>query len=427
MTHALRALVLFLWLMWPARAADWPAWRGPQGDGHAPETDLPLKWSASENVRWKVPLPDEGNSTPIVWGDRVFVTQASEKIDWPPAGGAGPASAYRRAVICFDRADGKELWKKEIVYKEKESTHSTNPFCSASPVTDGERVIASHGSAGMVCYDFSGKELWRKDVGKLEHIWGNASSPVLYGDLVILWCGPGERQFLLAVKKTTGATVWEHKVPGGEYGKKPSDWLGSWSTPIVARVGAHDELVVGVPGKLKGFDPQTGEELWSCSGLGKLSYTSPVYAGGVFVAFSGYHGPALAVKAGGRGDVTDTHRLWHHTGKVPQRIGSPVVVAGHVYLFNEIGLVQCFELKTGKDLWDKERLAGKSWSSLVAAGNRLYVTTQEGDTYVLAASPRFEQIAKNSIGEHVLSSLAVSNGELFIRSYKHLWCISVKK
>jgi outer membrane protein assembly factor BamB len=183
-------------------AANWPGFRGPTGDGVSLEKKLPLKWSATENVRWKTPLPEGGNSSPVVWGNRIFLTQAVDK-------------GSRRLVMCFDRADGKVLWQRETRFQDKESTHSDNPYCSATPVTDGTRVIASHGSAGMVCYDFSGKELWRKDVGKLEHIWGNASSPILYGNLCILWCSPGPRQFLLAVDKSNGQTVWEFQEPGG--------------------------------------------------------------------------------------------------------------------------------------------------------------------------------------------------------------------
>src|SRR5262249_6725283 len=146
---------------------------------------------------WKITLPDAGNSTPIVWGDRIFITQATDK-------------GRRRCVLCFGRADGKLLWQKQTVFRDLEPTHETNPYCSASAVTDGERVIAGLGSAGMVCYDFHGNELWRKDLGKLHHVWGNASSPILYHDLAILWCGPGKRQFLLAVDKNTGKTIWEH-------------------------------------------------------------------------------------------------------------------------------------------------------------------------------------------------------------------------
>src|SRR5947207_5455714 len=169
-----------------ALGSNWPQWRGAQGTGVSAEKNLPLHWGTNENVRWRVPLPERGNSTPIVWGQRVFITQATEN---------------RRTVRCFSRGDGKLLWQSVVTYPEKEPTHETNPLCSASPVTDGERVIASFGSAGVVCYDFHGKQLWQHDLGKCDHIWGNAASPVLYGDLVILNFGPGERTFLLAMDK----------------------------------------------------------------------------------------------------------------------------------------------------------------------------------------------------------------------------------
>jgi outer membrane protein assembly factor BamB len=364
-----------------------------------------------------VPLPQSGNSTPVIWGDRIFLTQATEK-------------STKRAVMCLNRADGKLLWQKETAYQEKEPTHNTNPYCSASPVTDGERVIASLGSAGMVCHDFAGKELWRKDVGKMIHIWGNASSPIIYKDLAILWVGPGDKQVLLAVNKTDGRTVWEHEEPGGKSGSD-RPYIGSWSTPIVVPVGEHDELILGVPDKLKGFDPQTGKELWSCSGLvngngDQLVYTSPVYANGIIVALAGFYGAGMAVRAGGSGDITATHRLWYHPQN-PQRIGSPVIVGNYAYLLNENGLAQCLDLKTGEDLWKQDRLSSATWGSMVAAGDRLYVTNNSGVTFVLKASPQFELIAKNSIGEHVLASIAVSDGELFIRSYENLWCIGGNK
>lgn len=397
-------------------ADNWPAWRGPHGDGHSRAKAPPLTWSQTENVRWKTPLPGPGNSSPIVWNDRVFLTQALD-------------NGRRRAVLCFDRANGKLLWQRETLYSEKESTHETNPYCSASPVTDGERVVASLGSAGLVCYDFAGKELWSKEVGKLEHIWGNASSPILYGDLAILWCGPGERQFLLAVNKASGETVWKHEEPGGKSGKAGSqEWRGSWCTPLITRVGDHDELILCVPKKVKGFDPKTGSELWSCRGLGDLVYASPVCsAEGIVMAVSGYYGPALAVRAGGTGDVTDTRRLWHHTQRHPQRVGSPVIVGEHAYLLNESGLGQCFEVKTGKDLWHKERVSGASWSSPVYAAGRLYINTMNGDTLVLSAGPKYELLARNSLGERVLSSVAVAGDEVFIRSYKQLWCLGARK
>lgn len=414
MIHFFRAIAALLVVADLSLADNWPGWRGPDGMGHSAENNAPLKWSAKENVLWRVDLPEAGNATPAVWRDRVFVPQAREKGKY-------------RGLMCLARGGGKLLWKNEIVYDDKETTHADNYYCSASPVTDGERVIVSYGSAGMFCYDFAGKELWKKDTGKMEHIWGNASSPILYKDLAILWIGPGARQILLAVNKNTGETVWEHNEPGGKYGQNSSEWLGSWSTPIVVKVEDHEELILSVPDNLKAFDPKTGKELWSCDGFGKLAYTSPVYADGIAVAMSGYGGPALAVRAGGKGNVTKTHRLWHHPPGNPQRIGSAVIVGEHVYILNEQGIGQCFELKTGKDLWNKERVGGPSWSAMVAVAGKLYVTNRTGETFILAANPKYERIGKNSLGEPMLASLAISDGELFIRTHKALWCIGASK
>ncbi len=408
-----------------ATADEWPGWRGPGGQGHCTEKDLPLTWSPAENVRWKVALPDAGSSTPAVWADKVFVTQAGEKTEWPPKGGnGGPAKARKRSLLCLARADGKLLWQADVIHDEIEQTHPTNPYCSASPAVDGERVVVSHGSAGMHAYDLSGKTLWKFDAGKMDHIWGNASSPVLYGDLAILWCGPHEVQVLVALNKKTGEKVWEHREPGGD----PKKFLGSWSTPIVVKVDGRDQLILGVPRKLKGFDPKTGKELWSCDGLGDLVYSSPLFADGIAVGLSGFGGPGLAVKLGGGGDITKD-RLWHHPRNA-QRVGSGVLVGEHVYILEETGQAHCYELKTGKELWqdqiEKKPDGGGAWGSMVHAGGRLYVTTRSGTTQVYAAAPKFELLASNRLGEHTDSSLAVSNGELFIRTYKHLWCIGGK-
>jgi outer membrane protein assembly factor BamB len=406
-------LVLAGVLAAPAAAENWPGWRGPDRMGHSAEKDLPLTWGPKEHVKWKAPLPDTGNASPVVWGDRVFVTQATEK-------------GTRRGVICFDRASGKQLWFKTIEYRETEPTHATNPHGSATPVTDGERVYASLGSAGLVCYDFSGNRVWQKSFGPQIHIWGNASSPVLYGDLVVLFVGPGETQALVALDKKTGDPVWRHDEPGGKSGTTGNqDWIGSWSTPVVAKVNGRDELILNVPLRVKGFDPKTGKELWACDGLGKLVYTSPVVSDdGIVVAMSGYGGPALAVKVGGSGDVTKTHRLWHHTKNIPQRIGSPVIVGDHAFLVSEPGLGQCFELKAGRDLWEKTRLTSTTWGSLVSAGGRLYVTNVAGETLVLAPTPeKADVLATNKLPDKVLASIAVADGELFIRGYKNLWCI----
>ncbi len=387
-------------------AGDWPAWRGPTGQGHCAEKDLPLKWSTKENVAWKVPLPAAGNSTPVIWGEKIFLTQANR-------GGT------TRGLMCLARGDGKLLWKQEISYTEQEKVWTPDYFCSASPATDGKLVVVSHGSAGMYCYDFAGKELWKRtDLGQWQHQFGNASSPVLYGETVILWCGPNEgkgRNYLLAVEKATGKTVWEYDAPGG-----------SWSTPLIVPVEGQDQLLLPVPKKFKGLDPKTGKELWSCDGLTDLVYTSALYGDGVAVAMSGYNGAALAVRLGGKGDITKD-RLWHHPRNT-QRVGSGVIIEDHAYILEENGVPHCYELTTGKEVWQVTKRPGGSgsWSSMVHADGRLYVLTHNGDTHVFAASAKYELLATNKLSEHTNASIAVSDGQLFIRTDKHLWCIGKK-
>jgi outer membrane protein assembly factor BamB len=407
--------IVLLWAVLAASADNWPSWRGPEGTGHSKEQDLPLKWSQTENVRWKAPLPGPGMSSPIVWGDRVFVTQSLDR------------DGRQRALLCLDRKDGKQLWQKVVEYPEKESTYQSEPhYASSSPTTDGERVVAWFGSAGVYCYDFQGKQLWSRDLGKAEHIWGSASSPVFYGDLVILNFGPGERTFLIAMDKKTGKDVWKVDEPGGKYGEKPSEWIGSWSTPAIVRLPAGDELIMGWPEAAKAYQPKTGELLWTCKGLGKLVYSSPVPSPEVVVIMSGFGGPYMAVRPGGRGDVTATHRLWTSSGRNPQRIGSGVIVGDHFYTLSANGIAECLELKTGKSVWN-ERAGGETWGSMVHAAGRLYVTSQRGETLVLAAKPMFEVLSRNPLGERSQSTPALSNGEIFIRTYNHLWCISSKK
>jgi outer membrane protein assembly factor BamB len=328
--------------------------------------------------------------------------------------------------MCFDRATGKLLWQSGVAYLEKESTHATNPYCSSSPVTDGQRVIAWFGSAGLVCYDFQGKELWRRELGKQAHIWGYGSSPILYGDLCILNFGPGERSFLIAVDKRTGRTIWQVDEPGGNFGSNPSEWKGSWSTPLVIHTGVREELVVGLPGRLAAFDPKTGKELWTCLGLNPLVYTSALWGEGILVMMGGFNGSSLAVRPGGNGDVTASHRLWQ-IPKTKQRIGSGVIAGAHIYILDEPGVAGCYELQTGRMVW-QERLAGPSkeltsWSSMVLAEGKLYVINQGGDTFVLKPHPKFELIGANPLGEMTNASLAISDVDVFIRTHQALWCI----
>jgi outer membrane protein assembly factor BamB len=416
-------LLSFLLAVISVGAANWPAWRGPLGAGICEEKNLPIQWSTTNNVKWRVPLPEPGNSTPIVWGARVFVTQ--------PAG-------RRRTLLCFDRATGTMLWETGVSTSEAEPTHSANPYCSASPVTDGERVIASFASDGVYCYDFSGKELWRRtDLGRQIHIWGNGSSPVIHGDLCFLNFGPGEMTYLLAMDKKTGQTVWKQDEPSaykhpkaGAQDQADTTYLGSWTTPVLMEVEGKEQLLMSWPKRLVVYEPTSGRELWTCSGLNPLVYTSPIYAEGIVVIMGGFNGVSMAVRAGGRGDVAQSRRLWYHP-KTKQRIGSGVVHNGYLYVHNDPGVAECFELKTGNRIWE-ERLkgrgaSGENWSSVMLADGNCYTVTQGGDCFVFKASPHFELLSDNCLGEPSNSSVAPSEGELFIRTHRALWCISQKR
>lgn len=403
-------------------AANWPSWRGPQGDGTSPERNVPLTWSATENVRWKIELPEPGDSSPVVWEDKVFITQAREAT-----GG--------RTVMCFNRRDGKLLWQQGTAWTQKEKRYGQNPYCAASPVTDGERVIAFFGSAGLFCWDMEGKELWRRDLGKHEHEWAYAASPLLHGDVCVLYFGPGLNARLLGLDKRSGKTLWEAKEPApaarprtdGFKGQERGGMVGTFTTPVIVRAGQRDELIQTFPQFVRAFDPRSGRPLWHCDGLNELVYSSPIAGEGVLVGMGGYFGTSLAVKTGGTGDVTATHRLWQ-TVRTKNRLGTGVIAGGHVFILNTEGIAECLNLQTGASLW-QERVKGSgskgdSWSSMVLVDGHILCLNQGGETLVLKASPKFELVRVNSLdGAVVNSSHAISNGEIFIRTQKHLWCI----
>jgi outer membrane protein assembly factor BamB len=422
--------------MVPGIAENWPAWRGAGGSGICAEKKLPLRWSTNENVRWRVALPARGNSTPIIWNERVFITQAVET---------------QRTVMCFDRRDGKLLWQAGPTWMEKELTYPENPPCTPSPVTDGKRVIAWFGSAGVYCYDFEGRELWHHDLGKQSHMWGYASSPALYRDLCFLNFGPGAPSYVIALDKETGGTIWKYDLPplhagakwedfGGDakYDEKPdavkvSEVAGSWATPLLVPADGHDELIVAFALRLMGFAPKSGAQLWTCDGPNIGIYSSPFFGEGmVGLNAAGLTNAVMVVRPGGRGNVTATRRLWiQYAGPSKGCIGTGVISQGHIYQVNGIGFVECRDLQTGKIVWE-ERLMGSgarnsSWSSPVLAGEHFYVANQNADVFVLRATPKFECLATNSVGgEPMNASLAISDREIFIRTDQRLWCIGAK-
>jgi outer membrane protein assembly factor BamB len=405
-----------------ANAGDWPAWRGPDHNGITSEP-APLTWSRTENIRWKAALPEPGNSTPIISGDHVFLTQALD-------------GGKRRALVALHRADGRKFWQRDLPCSTVETTHKQNPPCSASPITDGQAVYAHFASAGVVAFDFQGKELWRRDLGPVLHKWGNGGSPILYKNLLIVTHGPGEPTFLIALDKRNGETAWKRDEPAIN-----SPVFGSWSTPVVLKVNGRDELVMpfatelpsktGSPygeGEFKGYDPASGKELWRCKGLGSEIYAMPIVSAkhDLIVGISGHNGPLLAIRPGGNGDVTGTHRVWRQADKNPQRIGCGVIHGGRLYIANAPGTVECLDATTGNPIW-KERVSENLWGSLLLAKDRLYVTDLTGATHVLASGAKFEVLARNDLNEATYAAPAVANGEMFIRTYEHLYCIGAKK
>ena len=435
-----------------APGENWPAWRGPSGTGVASGEGLPLEWSESRNVKWRVPLPDRGNSTPAVWGDRVFVTQAVEKEN-------------RRTVMCFARADGRLLWTSGVAATQREPTNGQNPYCSGSPATDGRKVVAYFGSPGLFCYDaHTGNELWRRELGQVDSWQGSGSSPVIHGGLGIVNAGPGTNAALVACDLETGEVVWRVTPPKAEGGgaRKPGEaapppppkapvgkfddammaadptgaggYLGSWSTPLLVRAGDRDQLVVVHPFQVSAYEPRTGREIWTCKGLAEQAFASPTTNGKVLIvlgrpqAGGGTRVTAVRFDPAAAGDVTSTHRRWET--KLPKEcVGSPAIAGGHVYLVTTFGSIVCLDLATGKKL-NEERLAGTgslggSWSSIVVAGDRLLVPNQSGEVFVFKAGPGLELLATNTAGDEITcASPAVADGQLFLRTYKALWCFA---
>ncbi len=398
-------------LVHTTHAGDWPGFRGPHGNGVAEGKEFPTQWGPEQNIRWKISLPHPGNGSPIVSGDRVLLTSAT-------------TDGRKRSLVCFDRSDGAELWTRTVEFGD-DVTHRQNPFGSATPVTDGKRVVVWHGSAGLYCYDFSGKELWKRDLGEFRHIWGYGSSPVIHQGRIFLLCGPGERVFLTAIDLEDGSSLWETDEP--YKGEKRPDDVGSWSTPIIAQIDGKAQVVCAMATRVNGYDPEDGKLLWWCEGLSGSRYdavsSTPLVSDGLCFAMADLRGPAMGFKLGGTGDITEANRLWHAEKRNPNSVGTGVVLDGHIFRPNSgPGSIECVEAATGKSIW-KER-ARDHWASIVLAGDYLYATNQRGTTVVFKPDPaEFQEVASNDLGELINATPAFSDGQIFIRTNEHLYCV----
>jgi len=408
------ALVVLCCLPLPA-AADWPRFRGSGGMGVSDVTGVPISWSTSENIAWKTALPGPGASSPIVFGDRVYLTCYSGYF--VPGEPGGSLAQLKRHLLAVRLADGKILWSQTLAAKLPEESHiRDHGYASSTPVADADGVYVFFGKSGVFAFEHEGPRLWQADVGSTTNGWGSAASPVLYKDTVFVNASV-ESASLVALDRRTGAEKW--RVGGIRE---------AWNTPLVVTAASgRAELIVPVQGRVLAFDPDSGKSLWSCrTDINWYMVPSVVAANGVIYCLGGRSGvAALAVRAGGSGDVTATHRLW--TSQKGSNVSSPVYLDGHLYWAHDTGeTVYCAKAATGAVVYE-QRLsrAGQFYASPLLADGRLYYMNRSGKTFVLAAKPRFEQLAVNDLSDRSIfdASPAVAGNRLLLRSDKFLYCV----
>jgi outer membrane protein assembly factor BamB len=386
--------------------ANWPRWRGPHEDGHSSEAHLPVKWDA-KSIAWKVPLPGRGQSTPVIWGERMFLTTALD-------------DGRERRVLCLDRNGGKILWQQTAWTGQPEKSHIMNGWASPSCVTDGQIVVAFFGIGGLHAYTVDGKPLWSRELGSFESPWGVAACPVIVGDRVIQNCDSDAGAYLIALEKSSGETAWKTTRP---------DHRG-WSTPILVKAGGRQELVLNGHDAVRGYDPENGKELWSCRSFNGRGEPTVTPAGDVLCVVNGLGGDIYAVRPGGSGDVTDTRMAWHTPRKGGRDIPSPIVVGKYITVVNMKGIATCYDAASGHEVW-KDRIGANFSSSPIAAGGLAYFQSENGDTVVLRPGPKLDIVARNSLepsSEEIFrASLVPSEEQIFSRSDRVLYCIGKRQ
>ena len=384
----------------------WPRWRGPSGQGVVSGTGYPDSWSSTENVKWKVPVPGSGNSSPIVWGDRIFVTTAYE-------------GGRRLSIVAYRRSDGMKVWETFAPDgRTPYGNHFKNGFSSATAATDGQRVYASFGPRGLMAVDMNGKQVWHRDLGQMDAYHGTAGSPLLYKDRLILYQDQSRNSFIAAFDTRTGKTIWT----------TPREANVGWGTPIAVRVVDHDEIIVNGQLKVQAYNPDTGAELWSCAGPTYEVIPTPVVGYGMVFCSSGRAGPTLAIRPGGKGDVTKSHVAWT-TPRGSPFVPSPILYGEHLYMVNDMqSIVTNFHATSGKLMWQNRlgvaRREGFS-ASPIAVDGKIFFTNDEGETFVLKAGPTFELLRTNRIGESTLATPALVDGRWYIRTESNLFAIGL--
>jgi outer membrane protein assembly factor BamB len=428
-----------------ASTGQWPSFRGPQASGVADGQRLPDRWDGTtgQNIRWRTPIPGLAHSSPIVWGDTIFITTAiSSRKDAtfkPGLYGDGDASddrsVHKWVIYALDKRTGRIRWER--VAREgapRNKRHIKSTYASATPVTDGRIVVAWFGSEGIHAYDVNGVPLWHVDLGRIDmgaydipsYEWGPASSPIIWDGLVILQCDTQTDSFVLALNAETGETVW----------KTSRDELPSWGTPTVAATAAGAELVTNASNFIRGYDARTGRELWRLAGSSKITAPTPIFVNDLFVVASGRapERPIFAIKSGARGDLTlpsdqtsSAAIAWSRAGR-GSYMPTPLAYRSLLYVLANNGVLDAYELTTGKEIY-RQRLAlvGSGFSaSPVAADGKIYLSNEDGDMLVVRAGPTFEPIATNSMGELLMATPALSNGVMYVRGASSVFAIGTK-
>ena len=426
-------------------AANWPQWRGPAGLGVSAAPDPPTTWSATRNVAWRAALRGLGSSSPIVWGDQVFVTsqvgtlplgggahpmlarddEALASREKPLGGARGaatdPAAPIVFVVEAFDRSGGRRNWEHRIEARGPFPTlHEKHNLATPTPVTNGEHVFAWFGTGQIVALDMRGGVVWSKHLGEeyapFDINWGHGSSPVLYKDLLILLCDHQSASYLVALDARTGRQRWKADRGSGR---------ASYSTPLVVPGPRGDELLVNSSERIDGYDAATGALLWHADAPRQSPIPSAVFHDGLVYMTRGYrNSPFLALRPGGRGDVTASHVVWRAPGG-GSYAASLVAYDGLLYMTNDVGVLTCADMKTGQRVW-QARLDGVFFASPVAAGGRIYFVSQTGETIVVKAGRTPDVVARNDLGERLVASPALSGGRIFLRSDGTLWAVGSK-
>jgi outer membrane protein assembly factor BamB len=429
------ALLALFSLATVGSAANWPQWRGPDGSGISNEKNLPAEWTPTRNIKWKTPIAGRGHSSPIVWGNKIFLTTAIEGEVVPGAkavkhtadgqeflhpDSVGADHKHTFKVIALDRNSGKILWETTAWEGTPyDNRHRKSSYAASTPATDGKLVYAFFGTEGLYAYDFNGKLAWKAQLGNLGTVgMGTGTSPILYDDLVIVQCDEenGEASFIVGLDKKTGKEVW----------RTPRKVQVSWSTPLLVRNAKRPELITSGTELVISYDPATGKELWRHKGVESNAIPSPVANNDMVFLVAGFPAKiAMAIKLGGSGDLTGTPNVPWTYAKGTAYVPSPILYGDYLYLTTDRGILTCIDAKTGEVKYEGGRIPipATFTASPVAFEGKILLTSEDGDTFIVKAGPKHEMLGTNSIGEAVYASPAVADGRIFIRGEKNLYCI----